>query len=123
MGNVLHAACVQNDASANITKNLFRTEELVREAASAGADLITLPEFFGCLDIQKEGLITKPCSEKEHPTLKHFQSLADELSKWILLGSITIEAEGDRFTIALICLMHQGKSLAAIQRFIYLTLI
>ena len=112
MENTFHAACVQNDASANITENLSRSEELVRECAAAGADLITLPEFFSCLDIQKEGLITKPHSEKSHPALKHFQPLADELSKWILLGSITVKAEKGLFYNCSYMLNASGKIIA-----------
>ncbi len=78
-------------------KTLKTAEKLFRDAASSGADLITLPEFFSCLSIEKSGLNTNPHTEDEHPALKRFQMLSEELKVWTLLGSITIQANNDRF--------------------------
>ena len=78
MINSLIAACVQNCASVDANKTMGRVEELIRDAAAKGADLICTPEFFSCLDTQLSGLSTNPHTEEAHPALPRFRSLADE---------------------------------------------
>ena len=90
MTETFTAACVQNCATLQPKETTDRAEELVREAAAKGADLICTPEFFSCLDTQLSGLGTDPHTEETHPALPRFRALADELGKWLLLGSITI---------------------------------
>ena len=90
MTEIFTAACVQNCASLDPKETTDRAEYLIREAAAEGADLICTPEFFSCLDTQLSGLGTDPHTEETHPALPRFRSLAEELGKWFLLGSITI---------------------------------
>ena len=94
MTNSLIVACVQNCGSIDANATTERAEELIREAASSGANLICTPEFFSCLDTQLSGLNTNPHTEKTHPALTRFRSLAEELEVWLLLGSLTIFDEG-----------------------------
>ena len=91
MNETFKAACIQNCASIDANQTCDRAEELIREAASMGADLICTPEFFSCLDTQISGLSTNPHPEEKHPALARFKTLADQLNKWILLGSLTIQ--------------------------------
>ena len=93
MNETFKAACIQNCASIDPNQTCDRAEELIREAASMGADLICTPEFFSCLDTQISGLSTNPHPEEKHPTLARFKTLADQLNKWILLGSLTIQGD------------------------------
>ena len=95
MSETFTAACVQNDASIDPDATQARAEELIREAAGAGAQLICTPEFFSCLDTQLDGLETAPHPETQHPALPRFQALAEELGAWLLLGSLAITGEGD----------------------------
>ena len=88
------AACVQNCGTIDAKTTMERAEELIREAASNGANLICTPEFFSCFDTQLLGLNTNPHTEKAHPALTRFRSLAEELKIWLLLGSLTIFGEG-----------------------------
>lgn len=90
MTDTFTAACVQNCASIDPTETTARAEDLIREAAARGADLICTPEFFSCLDTQLSGLGTDPHTEQTHPALPRFQAVASELQKWLLLGSLTI---------------------------------
>ena len=90
MNEVFTTACVQNCASLNPKETTDRAEVLIRDAAAKGADLICTPEFFSCLDTQLSGLTTDPHTEETHPALPRFRKLAEELNKWLLLGSITI---------------------------------
>jgi len=93
MNETFKAACIQNCASIDPNQTCDRAEELIREAASMGADLICTPEFFSCLDTQISGLSTNPHPEEKHPALARFKTLADQLNKWILLGSLTIQGD------------------------------
>ncbi len=95
MNETFNAACIQNCASIDAEKTCNRAEELIREAASMGADLICTPEFFSCLDTQISGLNTNPHPEEKHPALARFKTLADQLKKWLLLGSLTIQGDTD----------------------------
>ncbi|MDD9878702.1 MAG: carbon-nitrogen hydrolase family protein [Magnetovibrio sp.] len=95
MSETFTAACVQNDAGIDPDATTARAEELIREAAGRGADLICTPEFFSCLDTQLDGLETAPHPETQHPALPRFQALADELDVWLLLGSLAIIGDGD----------------------------
>jgi len=94
MTNTFTAACVQNCATIDPDATTDRAEELIRDAAGQGADLICTPEFFSCYDAQVSGLETNPHTEADHPALPRFQALAAELDKWLLLGSLAIRGEG-----------------------------
>jgi len=94
MSQTFTAACVQNDASIDANETMTRAEDLMRDAAGQGADLICTPEFFSCLDTQISGLETNPHREADHPALPRFQALAQELDKWVLLGSLAVIGEG-----------------------------
>jgi len=95
MSQTFTAACVQNCADIDPERTASRAEELMRQAARKGADLICAPEFFSCLDVQKDGLETAPFTEAEHPMLPRFGDLARELESWLLLGSLAVIGEGD----------------------------
>lgn len=94
MTETFTAACVQNCAGLDAEATMDRAEALIREAAGGGADLICTPEFFGCYDAQTSGLETNPHTEAAHPALPRFQALAQELDRWLLLGSLAIRGDG-----------------------------
>ncbi len=90
------AACVQNCAGPDMTESIEQAVELTRNAAKQGADLICLPEFFSCLSKDDSGLHVDPHSEETHPALPRFTAMAKDLNKWLLLGSLAINAGGHR---------------------------
>ncbi len=96
MADLFKAACVQNCAGADMSATLDRSAELTRRARDEGADLITVPEFFSCLDVGDDGLQTGAAPEAHHPALPMFSDLARETGAWILLGSLGIDDGGSR---------------------------
>jgi omega-amidase len=68
--------------------NLDRANEMVREAAKNGADVIVLPEMFNCPYDRENMLKAKEfATENKHgPTYSLLKSLAKELSIFILAG-------------------------------------
>ncbi len=80
------AACVQLQGSSDVERNLRRTEELVRRAASLGARLVATPEnttFLGPHTRKVE--LAEPV---DGPTHRRLGRLAEELGIHLLVGSV-----------------------------------
>ncbi len=86
------AACIQNEALADMDASVAAATELVRAARGSGADLICLPEYFACYKAAETEVIVGPQAEPVHPALAQFRALAEELGAWLLLGSLAITA-------------------------------
>lgn len=91
MNKTFNVACIQNCAGNDLRKNIKETTELIQAAHKAGAELICLPENFSFLEVNDERLLAGAFTEETHPAIPHFQSLAAELSVWLLLGSLAIK--------------------------------
>ncbi len=96
MSEIFKAACVQNCAGSDMSATLDRAAELTRRARDEGADLIAVPEFFACLNVDDAGLQTGAVPEDKHPALPMFRDLAQETGAWLLLGSLGIDDGGER---------------------------
>jgi len=96
MSKKFKVACVQNCATADLESSIAQCIELSRDAASAGADLICLPEYFSCLYMDQSGFSLGGHAQDQHPALSAFKLLADELGVWMLLGSMAIEAGSEQ---------------------------
>lgn len=108
----IKVSCIQNCAEDNLNHNLQDTSDLVRKAREAGAELICLAEFFSFLHLDDDGLNVAPFEESAHPTLSTFQSLAQEVDAWILLGSIAVsDSEGKKLNRSIL-LSPQGEIIA-----------
>ncbi len=86
------AACIQNEAVADMAASIAAATDLVRAARADGAELICLPEYFACYKAAEAEVVVGPHAEPAHPALAHFQALAQELDAWLLLGSLAITA-------------------------------
>lgn len=81
----LVAAVGQMRSDENVAKNLDTAEALVRDAAAAGAQFVSLPECM--VFLRSEG---EPAPESQHadgPWAKRFANLAHELKITLLMGS------------------------------------
>ena len=96
MSSVFKAACVQNCATPEVAHNLEVALRLTRAAAGAGAELISLPEYFSGIET-REGLF-RPAAfpEESHPVLPAFAAAARELGVWLHLGSLGISLPDGR---------------------------
>jgi len=90
------AACIQNCADNDQAGNLERAERLVRAAAADGADFITLPEYFACIEPDDAVLLATAEPESEHQALAHVRALAGELGRWMLIGAIPVRVAADK---------------------------
>jgi len=75
----MKVAALQTALTDNVEANVRRITELVREAASKGAQVILPSELFEgayFCQTQKEEDFARARSAIDHPTLLHFQQLA-----------------------------------------------
>ncbi|MCP5201745.1 MAG: carbon-nitrogen hydrolase family protein [Gammaproteobacteria bacterium] len=89
-------ACIQNCAANDLDANLAKVETLVRAAVADGADLVCLPEFYCLLEPSDGSYYDNGYDEDAHPALAHGRTLAAELSRWLLLGSMPVRAAGGK---------------------------
>ena len=103
-------------------KNLVRAAEMVREAASGGADLIMLPEIFNTPYTKEYMLKDKEFASEEKPgeTYTLLKNLAMETQKYIIGGSIPEAIEdSDKIYNTCLCFDRAGN-LAAKHRKLHL---
>jgi len=91
---------VQLNSGNDLTENLRAASSGVRAAAEQGAQFIMLPEYAALLDGSGRVMRDNSYPEQQHPALPAFRALAQETRAWLLVGSITVEMEGDGAPLA-----------------------
>ena len=89
-------ALCQLKVIADKSHNLKRASEMVREAASKGADVIMLPEIFVCPYVKDHMLASKEPANETGGTYSMLSGLAKETGKYIIGGSIPEEIPGSQ---------------------------
>jgi predicted amidohydrolase len=127
----LVVGAVQMTSSDNVETNLECAGELVREAASAGALLVGLPENFAYLGDDRDHrlsiaeILPAPDVSEPHgapvggPILSAMRELARGAGTWLLLGGFPERAAGDRIRNSAI-LLDPGGAVVAVYRKIHL---
>ena len=89
------AACVQLTSANEVGPNIKTSSALIREAAGLGADFVLMPEMVSLLEMNSRNMFARVVPQDEDKALKAYRTLADELSIWLLAGSLPIlTAEG-----------------------------
>ena len=96
MKKLFKVSCIQNNSGEDINQNISDITQLVRDAHKEGAELICLPEYFCYVDNNDDRMLAHSYPEEEHPALSHFRKLADQLSIWLLLGSLPIKTSNNK---------------------------
>ncbi|MEC8386981.1 MAG: nitrilase-related carbon-nitrogen hydrolase, partial [Pseudomonadota bacterium] len=94
----LTVACVQTNSKRDPADNVAEISPMIREASARGADFITTPEIVGMFEPKRSLALEKAEPEDSHTVLAAFRALADELSCWLLIGSISIKLDGDKLS-------------------------
>jgi N-carbamoylputrescine amidase len=110
MMSKLKVAAIQCAISENLDKNVSLMSEYVREAAGKGANVILPPELFEgpyfCREEKDEFFrLAKPV--KDHPTLRHFQTLAEKLG--VAIPVSFFEKDGQAYYNSLAFIDEQGR--------------
>lgn len=90
------AACIQVNASDDMTQNIEMASQMIRRAKSEGAEFITLPENVSMMEFGGENIIAKAYPEDEHPALREFKNLAGRIKAYLLIGSLAVSCEDDK---------------------------
>jgi predicted amidohydrolase len=85
----LHVACIQLSSGDDVAANVAQTCRLVRAAHAAGARFVVTPEMTSFMDARPGALQAKSQPEESHEALNSFRDLAQELSIWLLVGSMS----------------------------------
>ena len=112
MEQMVSVAAIQMQCSADIEQNLKKAEQMIRDAAGKGAQIILLPELFEreyfCQQRQYEFYeYARPA--KEHPAVLLGIRLAEELS--VVLPVSFFERQGNTCYNSLACIDGDGKVL------------
>jgi deaminated glutathione amidase len=89
---------VQLRSGREIAPNIAVASELIREAASRGAEYIQTPENTVLLEFDPTRFIARTFPEAETEALVAFSALAAELRVWLHIGSIAIRVERTKAT-------------------------
>lgn len=93
MSTSLRVACVQSTATTDPDATLASVDALIRSAAAQGAELIALPEAFDYLAPTAAEVHAYAKPADAHLATRQMRVLAAELGVWLLLGSVSMQAE------------------------------
>jgi deaminated glutathione amidase len=85
-GRKMTAAAIQMSSTPEKEENFGTAQTLIREAVSAGAELVALPELWSCHGLEK--VYHENSEPVPGPTTEFLGSLARELGVYVLGGSI-----------------------------------
>lgn len=84
------AACLQVNASNDMSANLDVVTRLTREAAASGADIVLMPENVVMMEWGRDNIVAKAMPEDTHTGLAALRALANELGIWLHCGSLGV---------------------------------
>ncbi|MGQ0749496.1 MAG: carbon-nitrogen hydrolase family protein [Betaproteobacteria bacterium] len=90
------AACLQLNSGNDLDSNLARVRAGIREAAGGGARFVLTPEYALMLDGNGRVMRERALDADGGAPLRALQTLARELSVWLLIGSLTVRTEEAR---------------------------
>ena len=93
----MRAALIQLNSSDDPEENLETTRVALREAAEGGAQIALTPEVTNCVSASRTRQREVLRVEGEDPTLAGLRNEAARLSVWVLIGSLALKTEGERF--------------------------
>lgn len=112
MSETFKTALIQNCADGDMQATLARAEALFQDAASQGANLAVLPEYFSCYNVDEVGIHVDVHPQDAHPAILTFAPLAKEKGMWIVLGSIAVPAPDGRAFNRQVVINDQGEVVA-----------
>jgi predicted amidohydrolase len=113
-------AAIQMTSTADVEKNVARTEELCREAIADGASLVVAPECFAYLGAEEGKFAIAESLPEGGPILRRFQELARKSDAELVLGGF-YEKSNDPRKVRNACVhIAQDGSVRAVYRKIHL---
>src|SRR5215211_7106301 len=117
-GRKIRAAAIQMSSTPDKEENKATAEAIVREAVSAGADLVALPELWSCHG--RDEVYRENAEPVPGPTTDFMGDLARELGVYLLGGSILEGEPGARRLSNTSTLFDPSGEMTAVYRKIHL---
>ena len=117
VGRTLDVAVVQCAFGEDVDRNVARVEELVREAAGRGAQVVLPPELFEgpyFCKVEDEDWFARARATRDHPTIAHFSALARELS--VVIPVSFFEKDGHHYYNSLAMVDADGSVLGVYRK-------
>jgi predicted amidohydrolase len=89
------AACIQVNASNDLSANIAKARELSLAAKKAGADMVFMPENVVMMEWGRANILAKAMPAENHLGLIAFQELARELGIWLHAGTLHMLLPGE----------------------------
>ncbi|MGB7204085.1 MAG: carbon-nitrogen hydrolase family protein [Anderseniella sp.] len=96
MTSTFKAACIQMCSGRDPQANVETVTGLIRKAAIEGADLIMTPEMTNIIDRPRSTVAAKVQAEEDCINAARFSQLAIETGKYLLAGSLGVQAGGGK---------------------------
>lgn len=112
MDRKVKVALVQASARPDIQENLALIDAQVTKAAEQGAEFILTPENSCHIVHPQTKKLQTALPESGHPFLEHFIKKCQDLSIWLLLGSLTIKGDNDKLLNRSYLISPAGKVVA-----------
>lgn len=103
------AACVQLRAGRNVAANIEAAEDLVRQAAEAGATFVATPENTSLMEAERALLFEKAKPEDQDEALRALRAVAREKKIWLLIGSLPIRVADDKLANRSFLVSPEGR--------------
>lgn len=91
------AGLVQMCSGRDVARNVRDATDLIRRAASEGADYIQTPEVTTLMELERPRLLAEIQPEKNNAALATFAELGRDLGRWLHIGSMAVKLDDDRF--------------------------
>lgn len=85
-------AAIQMASGPNVSANLAEAERLIATAASQGAKLVALPEYFCIMGLKETDKVAAREAEGKGPIQKFLSAQAKKHKIWLVGGSVPLEA-------------------------------
>jgi predicted amidohydrolase len=103
---------LQMQTGNDLAANLDAVVRMTREAAHHGARFVMSPEYALMMDGSGRTMRERALPGDGGDALRRLQSLAKELSVWLLIGSLTLKTEDDRMTNRSLLVSDKGSVVA-----------
>lgn len=109
MSSTFSVACVQTNSGNEVLPNVERVSDLIRDAASSGADFVLLPEVVSLMETRSKIVFERTDYEEQDRALPAFRDLAAELGIWLHTGSLPIKLSDTKIANRSFLIAPEGK--------------
>jgi deaminated glutathione amidase len=106
--NVVRVAAVQMASGPNVAANLAEAERLIDIAATAGAKLVALPEYFAIMGLKDTDKVNVAETPGKGPIQKFLAAQAKKHGIWLVGGSIPLTCDNAK-KVRNSCLVYNDK--------------